>query len=343
MSSSPHKADFLTSSYLPQAEWTVGGAFRFDSSLQTLIGFLKNQVGAYRITQAAGAPPCLWSLDYFVQRRPLHYRDYCQALENYAALGVGVTLVFDNPFLEDDVLEDGYGMLLVQELYKRDRLRRNAVCVASDKLAAKIRSFCPQLPLHCHFNRLAAESKPRTPELYRALAAQYDSVCLHPADGGNAELIRALTETGDPRRWAVVVNDPTLREAPMRSDHLQLLAHMRRAPYNAMLMGLRAGLIDHEGEQNPAKLLAEGKSTCNLTRGETKALYAAGVRCFILQSQLFRNEMTLLWDILHSIPDNDPAISNKRALVAGSAMAEFGQPGSDLPSGLKHFSFSDYE
>lgn len=334
------RLSFLTQDYLPEAKWTLGGAFRFDTSLQTIIPFLSTQVGVRTVNNVAGAPPCLWSLDYFVQRRPLNFTAYCTALETYAQMHIGVILIFDNPYIDDAAIEDGYGAMLVRELYNRDRVRKNAVCVASDKLAAKLREICPHLPIHCHYNRLVAEMGRRTPAFYNQLAEQYTRVCLHPADAAKPAVYGALN---NPQQFDIVMNDPSLRTSAVRRDLLRLLAEMRREPYNAALMGLRASLIDRDGEQKLAEATAGPKASCNLTKNEARALYAAGFRSFVFQSQQFRNEMTLLWDVLRGMFDHAPEICNKSALIASSAMAEFGKPKEEMPSGLRRFSFSNYE
>lgn len=333
------RLSFLTAGYMPQAQWTVGGAFRFDRSLQVLGNFLATQLGVRQFTNVAGAPPCKWTLDYFAQRRPIALDAYCNALETYAKMGIGVILVFDNPYIADADIEDSYGLMLVQELYNRDRLRRNAVCVANDKLAAVIRNAFPHVPVHCHYNRLVAEITRRTPALYNKLAEQYTRVCLHAADAAKPSFTNVLEQK---EKFDIVVNDPALRTSAVRRDMLKLLADMRRDTFDTSLMARRATLIDRDGEQKVANAL-HPKASCNLTRNETRALYEAGYRSFVIQSQQFRNEMTLLWDILHCMQDDDPELFNKTALVASSAMAEFGKPSTAMPSGLRQFSFSNYE
>lgn len=330
----------LRGDYLTQATWTVGGAFRFDHSLQVILKTLLQVGNLFPITHVAGVMPCSWSLDWVVQRRPVPMADYTTALETYAQMGLGVVLTFDNPFLPDELLEDSYITLLVDELYNRDRIRKNAVCVASDKMAARIRSICPKLPVYCHDNRLAAEMGKRTPALYNRLAGIYDRVRLHPTDAARPAIFGTLEQ---PDKFEVVMNDPCLRTCPVRRDHLRLLAQMRREPYNTGLMNQRSNLISRTGCQAINRDALQQKATCNLTRSEAQTLHDSGFRHFIIRSSQFRNEMTLLWDILHCLQNDNPETSNKAALIATSAMAEFGKPAFILPSGLKRFSFSNYE
>ncbi len=331
---------FLTRDYLPQASWTVGGALRFDKSLLTINNFLSQLLVVRQFSNVAGSPPCAWTLDWFVQRRPISFDAYCNALEAYAKQNVGVILVFDNPNLTEAELNDAYCMGLVQELYNRDRVRKNAVCVASDALAARLRAAMPKLRIFCHLNRLVMEKGKRTAALYNKLATQYDRVCLHPADAVKPGITSALEAR---EKFDIVINDSCLRTCPVRREHISLLADMRRAPYDTTLMRRRSDLISRVACQkaNPAEL--SQKASCNLTREETCNLYEAGFRSFIIQAQQFRNEMTLLWDIFHCMLDYSPEISNKAALIASSAMAEFGKASEALPSGLRQFSFTNYE
>ena len=331
---------FLTRDYLPQASWTVGGALRFDRSLLTVNNFLKQMLGLRQFDNVAGAPPCPWNLDWFVQRRPISFAAYSEALEAYARQNTGVILVFDNPNLTEAELDDPYCMGLVNELHNRDRVRKNAVAVASDALAARLRAAMPKLRIYCHANRLVMEKGKRTPALYNKLATLYDRVCLHPADAVKPSITNALENKA---RFDIIINDPCLRTCPVRREHLALLADMRRAPYDTTLMRRRSDLISRVGCQkcNPAEL--NQKTSCNLTREEACALYEAGFRSFIIQAQQFRNEMTLLWDIFHCMLDYSPELCNKAALIASSGMAEFGKASSALPSGLRQFSFTNYE
>lgn len=248
--------------------------------------------------------------------------------------------MFDNPNLSEVDLADPYCLGLVRELYNRDRIRKNAVCVANDALAARLRAELPKLKLHCHVNRLVMEKGKRSAALYNKLATQYDRVCLHPADAVKPSIVNALENKA---KFDIVINDPCLRTCPVRKEHTALLAEMRRAPYDTELMRRRSDLIARVACQKVNSAELQQKASCNLTREEAGDLYAAGFRSFIIQAQQFRNEMTLLWDIFHCMLDYSPELCNKAALIASSGMAEFGKASSDLPSGLRQFSFTNYE
>ncbi len=334
------KLRFLVENDMPDARWTVGGAMRYDRSLTAIISFLNRNLGVRGIGSVGAVVPCRWSLDWFTQRRPVPLVEYRQKLERYAHMGVGVTLVFDNPFIREEELEDSYALQLVQDLYRCDRVRRNAVSVASDRLAERLHALVPHLPVHCHMNRLVAEKGRRTAALYNKLAQQYTSVCLHTADAVKPALV---AELASPERMTVVMNDSCLRSCPARGEHLRMLANIRREPYVVDAMRQSGELVARVGcrKVDADRLLQ--RVTGNLTRAEAHALYAAGVRQFIVQSQQFRNEMTLLWDIFQCLFDATPEYINKMALIATSAMAEVRPAPRGVPSGLRAFSFTQQE
>lgn len=331
---------FMIADHLPDAVWTFGGALRFDNSLQLLCTQFRDSFPLRKPARVAGCPACKWSLDWYTERRPMSLPTYGEKLEAYAADNIGVLLTFDNPHISEDMLTDSYGNALLDELWKRDRVHRNAVCVASDLLADYIRQRYPKLPLVCHANRLIIERSKRTPELYNQLLTRYNRVYLHPADAVKPAIYSAISE---PARCNIIINDPLPRNAALRRDHLRLLADIRQDPYNADLNRRRTALVERDGWHLISKNDLRQKNTCNLTRTESAALYAAGYREFTVQGSQFRNEMSLIWDIFACTLDYSPELCNKSALIASAIMASFGAPSANLPSGLKQFSFTNYE
>lgn len=331
---------FMVDQHLPEAVWTFGGALRFDTSLDIIIRNLDRSFPLRKPGRVAGCPACKWSLDWYTERRPMSMTHYGAAIDNYAAQSVGVVLTFDNPYISEDMLNDSYANALLTELYKRDRIHLNAVCVASDLLADHIRKLYPRLPLYSHANRVIAERSKRTADLYNKLAERYDRVCLHPVDGTKPAIYTAINKS---ENFDIIINDPLPRTAALRREHLMLLAEIRRDPYNADLRQRRISLIERDGWHHITRDALRQKYSCNLTREESAALYAAGYRSFIVQASQFRNEMTLLWDIFQCTLDYSPTLNNKSALIASSVMSAFGAPEADLPSGLRQFSFTNYE
>ncbi len=336
------KLAYLTKDYLPDARWTVGGALRFDQSLLQFADKLARDVNVRAIHQVLAAPPCLWSLDWFSQRRPVAGPTYLRLLESYVKAGIGFILEFDNPFVTEDDLKDNYSLQLVAELAKRNAAHQHAVCVASDRLAEYLRTRVPGLPIHCHVNRLLAEPATTTRDAayYKQLLQRYNRVCLHPADAVNPAIYSAIAE---PARMDVVMNDPCLRSCPLRREHLQVLADYRHEPYNPMHAQRRFVLMNQVGCFRQDGSALQQKRACNLTKAECRALYAAGYRSFVIQAQQFRKEITLMWDIAQSMFESTPELSNKVALITASLLATLQPNPKTIASGLRDFATTDID
>lgn len=322
--------DAVTSHHAPHATWTVGGAFRYDEHLLTMVAFLASFYPPRAISSVAGVPPCAWSLEHPAQLRPmLSMPRYRGTLRAYAETQVGMVLVFDNPQLPADSLNDEYAHRLVELLLTTEYnpTKRNAVCVAHDGLAQTLRERYPSLPVICHPNRLIVSTAKRTPAFYAGLEKLYTQIILHPRDAVSPALFTRLSHA---ERYGVVLNDPTPRNYPVRRELLHLLAEIHRSPWNS---DLRRALDRMERETD----LRAVENTCNLTRQEEAALYAAGVRRFVVQSSCLRNEITLYYDLFFHMLRTVPELSNKAALIAGAAMAHIRPSEDDLPGGLSLF------
>lgn len=323
--------DHIVRDHLPQAQWMVGGAFRFDRHLMLLLNFLSTYFPPRAVGCVTGAPPCAWSLDMCGQRAALTMARCEALLAAYAQHQIGVTLMFDNPSIAPDALQDEFGHWLVQRLMEQNPTGRNKVCVASDELAAAIRQRQPNAPIICHANRLVLGSEKRTPSFYEKLEEIYQLIMLHPRDAVTPSL---YTQLRHPERYAVVLNDPTPRNYPSRRELLTLLSRMRRAPWDYTLRQAREGMTGRTG-------LYAMENSGNLTMQEQQALYACGVRHFIVQDFHFRSEITLLWDTFYLLLSTQPEYSNKAALLASAALAHIREAQDRLPSGLNLFQFTE--
>ncbi len=334
------KLAFLTRDYMPDACWTVEGAFRFDRSLYHAAKTLATNIDVRRISRVAGAPSCLWSLDWFTQSRPMEPALYVQLLDAYTRHDIAVTLVFDNPFIREEDLNDPYPLHLIAELMRRSTPKvRHAVCVASDRLAEHLRKQAPGIPLYCHVNRLLAMSADvtRSAGWYQQLFGLYQRVCLHPADAVNPAIYSRITE---PERMDVIMNDPCLRACPARREHLQILDECRRQPYSIAPMQGRIALMQRIGCHVVDKSALCQKRTATLTKSECQALYDAGYRSFTIQAKQFRNEMTLIWDLCQCMFNLPPEMSHKQATINTNLMLQLLPEMPSLASGLAGFSSS---
>ena len=329
----PQPLEHVVADHLPQAGWMVEGAFRFDQHLLMLLSFLAQFYPPRQVTRVLGAPPCTWTLDLYGRRMPMSPAECAQVLSVYAQVGVGVVLAFDNPCLSSAEAEDAFGHYLVQQLLSPELnpTGRNAVCVASAPLAAVLRERYPALPLICHQNHSVMATAKRTAAYYDKLGETYREIILHPRDAVNGALVAGLKQ---PWRYIAVLNDPVPRNYAVRRELLQMAAEQRRRPWDMALaeakdkLATRTGIFDTAG-------------SCNLTRDEESALYSVGVRSFMLQSFMFRNELTLFWDLFYHLFRTQPEYAGEAALIASAGMAYIRESTEDLPSGLKLFNFAD--
>lgn len=326
----------LVADYMPESYWILEGAFRFDASVRQLHKSTAMGPSFRRFWQVAGAAPCLWSLDWGAQRRVFSQNEIIALLKAYQQDHLGVTLIFDNPYVTEEMLGDVYAHMLVEELQNHNPEGRAALCVANDALAEMLKQRYPKLPVICHYNRLVAENGRRTPALYESLCKLYNRVMLHPADAARPALYKALKE---PLRYDVVINDSCLRTCPVRREHMRLLAQLRGRPYDSDLIVQNQMLIDRVACRKPEAPVAGAKVRGFLTRNEALSLYEAGFRAFFVQGTQYRNEMTLLWDYLRCALDWQPVLSNKTAHIATSALASLKQHTPTLTSGLRFFDF----
>ncbi len=329
----PASLDFFLSHHLPRASWMVGGAFRFDVHLLTLLSYLSTYFAPRRVARVAGAPPCAWSLDMVGARAPMTPQACINILASYAQDKVGVVLLFDNPQVPQESLEDAFAHWLIQELLKKSNnpTGKNAVCVADDTLAKHLRSRYAMLNIICHPNRHVMTNQKRTPEYYTKLTALYQQIMLHPRDAVQKQVITRLEY---PERYIAVLNDPTPRRYPTRRDLLMLAVQMRRNPYDYTIAENMRRLMECTG-------FYTDDETCNLTEHEENVLYEAGVRHYVLQAQMIRNEITLWWDMFYHMLRTTPEHTNKAALVMSAAMASIREEPDKVPSGLGLFTLTN--
>lgn len=329
----PVPLDYFLSHHMPQASWMVGGAFRFDVHLLTLLSYLSSYFPPRRVARVVGAPPCAWSLDMVGARAPMTPQACINILASYAQDKVGVVLLFDNPQVSKESLEDAFAHWLIQELLKKSNnpTGRNAVCVADDVLAQALRSRYSKLNILCHVNRHVLTNDKRTPEYYIKLTELYQQIMLHPRDAVQKQLITRLKY---PERYIAVLNDLVPRRYPTRRELVTLAAQMRRNPYDYTIAESMRRLQQRTGYYTD-------EDTCNLTECEERALYEAGVRHYAIQAQMIRNEITLWWDMFYHMLRTTPEHTNKAALVMSAAMASIRENPNRVPGGLGLFSLTN--
>ncbi len=327
----PVNLSFLTEHYLPNSQWSMGGAIRFGMATAQACRSLNSRLGSWKPLAAVHAEPaCAWSLDWGRQRA-LSSPSYChRQLSLYAQMELPVCLSFDNPYIPTAALQDSFGFFLVDTLLRLNPTGRNCVVVADDRLAAILRRQWPTLPLVAHENRSICAEGETDAAHYNTLAQLYTRVALRAEDALKPGLAAALAEK---EAFEVVVNNMCLRgRRAEQRDYLLLAARMRVRPYEFDYTIKRRELRKQLMGQPPC-----GRETQMLSHAELRQLHADGLRRFHVQAEQYHNGMTPLWVLLNRLIDPAAEHSRRAATLAYIVLSDVSGDMPPLPSGLGAF------
>ena len=321
--------DFLTQDFLPHAAWSVGGGLLHGyTMLQLCEGMAKEMKGIRSLRALHLNPACAWSLDWTVQRSMTTPTAYMRLLGETDRLNQPLCLNFDNPYVPKAMLEDGFGLYLVDELLRHNPTGLNSVAVADDRVAFVLRRQFPKLRLTAHMNRSVCEQGEPDADFINRLLQVYHEVQLYPGSLRREGVLPAISA---PERCTVVVNDLCRRGS--RAAHAQvllLLAQMRVRPYD---FNYKVQLSDQI-----AALLAPPAAPGNtFSRDELQALYAQGVRSFHVQAEQYRNGLTPAWVLMNYLLTADPRFSHKTSLLIYKVLSYLNGEVPPLASGLTPF------
>ncbi len=323
------KTDFLTQDYLPQAAWSLsGGLLHGHCMVQLCDGMAKEMKGIRSLKALHITPACAWSLDWHVQRSMTTPTAYLHLLGHTDAIKQPLCLNFDNPYVAKAMVEDAFGLFLVDELLRHNPTGQNCVAVADDRVAFVLRRQFPTLRIIAHMNRSVCEEGEPDADFCNRLLEVYHEVQLYPGSLRYPGLVQALSH---PERCTVVVNDLCRRGSrAAHSQALLLLAQMRVRPYDFNYKVRRS-------EQMSALLAPPGAPANMFSRAELKALYAQGLRSFHVQAEQYRNAMTPAWLFMNYLLTDAPEYSNKTSLLIYKVLSYLTGDTPSLASGLEPF------
>ncbi len=321
--------DFLTQDYLPHALWSVGGGLLHGyTMLQLCEGISKEMKGIRSLRALHLSPACAWSLDWSVQRSMTSPTAYMRLLGETDRLRQPLCLSFDNPYVAKAMVEDAFGLFLVDELLRHNPTGLNSVAVADDRVAFVLRRQFPKLRLVAHMNRSVCEQGEPDADFINRLLEIYREVQLYPGSLRREGLVSALSA---PERCTVVVNDLCRRGS--RAAHAQallLLAQMRVRPYD---FNYKVQLR----EQTDALLSPPATQGNTFSRRELQDLYAQGVRSFHVQAEQYRNGLTPAWVLMSYLLTDEAQFSNKTSLLIYKVLSYLNGELPPLASGLSPF------
>lgn len=334
--------NFIADTQLPDAQWNLGGVFLYDSALVAFCNFVQSGLNALSIENISGAPPCAWTLDRFAMRNLIPPSVIIARLQAIAKRPAAFVLQLDNPFIDVEMCGDIIGN---QFLNLCTELPQMHVCVASETLAEYIRKKFPQAHLRAGVNKVIAENGRGDLDYYRTSAEKFSRVAIHTADACDGDFLEKLAQTSVPEKFEITVNDVCLRACPARREHLELLAKMRKSPWDAQFLQARHALLEKikcEIVSNAQSCPPENRAGI-LTRAELLRAYALGFRHFRIQAENLRNEMAFFYELNHWTLSDAPGNWHKKAFIKAAISTRINVPESIIKSGAGSFQMRKYD
>ena len=333
---------FLANAAFADARWNIGGIFLYDSAVRAACDFLLGSVPAIRIESLSGAPPCLWTLEWFSARKLVPPAEIFSRLREIAKLPPQFVLQLDNPFVRAEDAEDLVGDSLLQICSELPQMH---VSVASETLAEKIRAAFPKAQLHAGANKAVAENARGNVDYYRVAAEKFFRVALHPEDAYDKAFLEKLANVLPPEKFEIVANDSCLRACPLRREHLAALAKIRLAPWDARPLQERHALLAKAGCEEVSNTPSRDPARCAalLSHSELAHAYGLGFRHFRIQAETLRSEIAFLYEIVHFLLTNDPEFWEKKAFVATELASNVREPVPIVKTGISAFSMRKYD
>jgi len=284
----------------PAAQFHVGGLFTHDRAVMLCLGIAKDLFNLkLPIKSIYGCPPMIWNCGRPFSRYENGFKGYTpvsldvveQSFSLYNKLGISCNLVFSNPLLNEEHLEDSFGNDLLQLLSAHNE-HGNGVILSSLKLLEHVRQGYPELNVIASV--LFSASKPiRTSSYYATALDLFDRIVVHPDDNNNEELLASL-----PLDFSeLLVNEYCLPQCALRPMHYELIAKasLEDLPPDAPFKGSAAENLEaamRKCNSMPLSRQASSKQ-CNIVMTETELrhIYNMGFRHFKLQGRKSSNHL----------------------------------------------------
>ncbi|MCD8299161.1 MAG: hypothetical protein LUD39_05330 [Opitutae bacterium] len=316
---------FLVNPKFPDAKYSFSGLFLYDNSLLQIANFISLLNGAtspepkFQVGMISGAPPCAWNLDWYATRQLVRPAKITETMKRYIEKlkrNDVFALEFDNPFIDDSVLDDFVGSVLLKTFATLPRLN---VVVASEKLAEHVRKQFPAAAIFAQENKVIAEDGRGNVDYYCDAAKRFSRVALHPADACDVAFLEKLAASAPAEKFEIPLNDVCSRNCSVRKEYIAALARIRREPFNAKLMQERHAILQKLGSETVEKAppAAEARPAA-LTRDEFARAYELGFRYFKVQAEKLRSEMAFFWQIFNLTLNDAPEVWHKRATTTAA-------------------------
>ncbi len=336
------KLAVLADTDFPEARWNIGGVFLYEQARSVLCDFVQENFDRpHAVAEIHGAPPCIWTLEWFQSRPLMPPGDIAATLKKLAARTSTFVFQFDNPYITEEMLTDAIGNTL---LNYAAQMPRASVSVASELLAGYIRQKFPALSVRAGANKSVVENGRGNAEYYIETAKRFSVVALHPDDISNLDLLKKLAETSGTEKFEITVNYSCLRNCPVRERHLSALAKIRLSPWNAEPLRERHRILAEAKCEDVSVLAgADAPSAGLLSREELTEIYALGFRRFRIQAETLRSEIAFFWSALEWLFSAKPEHWHYFGLIASSLITKVKESVPVLPTGLAPFVKRKYD
>lgn len=329
----------LAAKDFPEATWNLGGAFLYNQSQNEIVDFIKEHFAPHcKIQEVHGAPPCLWTLEWYQTRTLMTPVELTSVLQTIAPK-VTFVLQFDNPAITEKMLNDYIGNSLLNMI---SQLPNAAVEVSSDLLAQHIRKNFPKLSLYAGLNKIINDNVQGNLEAYLNLAKHYKKVALHPDDALQPKFLKLLAKKGNPLQFEITVNDTCLHQCKCRQRHIQTLAEIRQTPWDVNPLRQRHQLLAEAKCEDVDLRNPVGRANI-LAREELQKIYQLGFRKFRIQAETLRSELTYIWTAMRWFHTTEPEHWHHFGLITSSLASKIATTPPTFTTGLNVFTQKKYD
>lgn len=276
----------------PNIKLNVAGLFTHSDLIITLTKLLydKYQISNV-ITEIYGAPNISWNGGRVI------YTDKTVEIENELSkvsnAGLRPVIIFSNPIITDEMLEDSESNTLLKL-----GLKYNAKFIISNsKLMNYVQTFYPNADIKVSLIKVAIDDKINNLDYYKQLEKEFNNYVIHPDDNLNFSLLKKLDNT----KVEILLNERCSPNCPNRVNHyINLSTEQANILSNSCV---KNNFLDCCNFIPEIKQLSHNKKNITLSLEEVQSLYNLGFNKFKIQGRtdnLYAFSFDLLKYILKS-------------------------------------------
>ncbi|MGL6114968.1 MAG: hypothetical protein ACRC1R_07990 [Cetobacterium sp.] len=273
----------------PNMKLNIAGLFTNSDLIIALKEILQNKYGIQNIIQEIyGSPNISWN-----GGRVLHSIkeiDYDLELRKVAEAGLRPVIIFSNPIITEEMLNDLQSNKLLEIGFKYNA----KFIVSNEDLINHIKKNFPKSDIKISLIKVTIDNGRNNLEYYKFLEKNYDNYVIHPDDNLNFPLLNELNK----EKVEILLNERCGANCPNRTNHYIQMSKEQ------------SSLISNTPRKNnfldcckfipEVKQLSHGEKNISLSLEEVKSLYNLGFHNFKIQGRT-DNLYAFSFDILKYI------------------------------------------